>query len=57
MLDNWDEKRRPPEDPYPVDYIREYEARWFLRTIAERRLKLVEDESDPLVLLGRPTGP
>ena len=57
VLDKRDDDRRLVDEPTPVDYMREYEARWFLRTVAEQRLKLIQDETDPLVQLGRPTGP
>ena len=57
LLEKRDENGRPEDEPSLVDYTREYEARWFLRTVAERRLKLIEDDTDPLVQLGRPTGP
>lgn len=45
------------EDVLRIDPVHEYEYRRQLRKFAERQLAKTQDESDTLVLLGRPTGP
>lgn len=45
------------DDVLHVDPVHEYERRYQLRETAEFRLAQGQDDGDPMVAQGRPTGP